>query len=647
MRAGPFNGSEYRPETRPPPERRPRVMEVSNPLPDSYRPGTLVDLFLRGLSTPRDDAVRVRSETGRWSSVSTAEIGNQARAVALGLRAEGFERPDRVAILAHSRLEWALADWGLVMAGLASVPVYPVLPADQIHYILADSGAKAVFVGDQEQLDKIVEISGELPDLRLVIAFDAVEVPPGSELSVVQFDALSRVGEGAPAEIARTYESHARETRPEDLATLIYTSGTTGDPKGVMLTHANFHSNTELTLLVIPLGTDDVALSLLPLAHVFERTIGHYVMWVAGVTVAYAESTKTIVRDLGEVSPTVMAAVPRVFEKVLEGAEEAARTAGGAKEGIFQWARQVGELRATREMSGRSLGLVLRLQSAIADKLVFSKLRERTGGRIRFFASGGAPLSPAVGLFFFAAKLKVLEGYGLTETSPVLSFNRIDAIRLGTVGQAIPGTDIKIDDDGEILARGPQIMSGYYNRPEATAEALDDGWFRTGDIGEISEDGYLKITDRKKDIIITAYGKNIAPQPVEAEIKRAPMIAEAVMLGDGQKFPIALVVPDFNVLRSQLHGVVEAADADLLASPAAIELLERVVQERCTEFAHHEQPREVLPVLGPFTIEGGELTPTLKVKRRVIAARYASQIEALYERIEAALSEPEKGRDGP
>jgi len=602
---------------------------------------------LGGLSNPRDDAARVRGDGGVWNSVSSEEIGSRARAIALGLRMEGFERADRVAILAHSRLEWALADWGIIMAGLASVPVYPVLPADQIRYVLADSGAKAVFVGDQEQLDKVAEVSGDLPDLRLVIAFDPVTVPPGSGLPVLQLDVLFRAGESAPAETARTYESHAGDTQPEDLATLIYTSGTTGDPKGVMLTHGNFYSNAVLMLPVIPLGREDVALSLLPLAHVFERTVGHYIMWTAGVTVAYAESTRTVLRDMGEVSPTVMAAVPRVFEKVLEGAEEAARQAGGVKKDIFEWARRVGELRATKELSGQSLSPVLRLQSAIADKLVFSKLRARTGGRIRFFASGGAPLSPVVGLFFCAAKLRVLEGYGLTETSPVLSFNRIDGIRLGTVGQAIPGTEIKIAEDGEILARGPQIMSGYFNRPDATAEAMQDDWFLTGDIGAIDDDGYLKITDRKKDIIITAYGKNIAPQPVEAEIKRDPMISEAVMLGDGQKFPIVLVVPEFSVLRGQLHGVVEAADADLLAAPAAIELLERAVRVRCSEFAHHEQPREVLPVLGPFTIEGGELTPTLKVKRRVIAARYAAEIEALYERIEAALSEPEKSQDGP
>ena len=623
-------------------------MHVSTPLPEDYRPGTLPELFLNGLSRPRADAARTRGSDGAWTSISTDEIGRRARALALGLRAKGFARGDRIAILARTRLEWALSDWGIAMAGLPSVPVYPVLPAEQVQYILSDAGARAVFVEDQEQLDKIAEIEADLPALELAIAFEPVTAPAGSALETMQLDELSRLGEAAPEALAETYESHARETRPEDLAALIYTSGTTGDPKGVMLTHGNFHSNADLALRVFPVDSSDVALGMLPLAHVFERTVGHYIMWHAGVTVAYAESTNTVARDLGEVSPTFMAAVPRVFEKVLERAEEAARTAGGAKEKIFGWARRVGERRAIADLEGRRTGPLLGLQAAVADRLVFSKLRARTGGRIRYFASGGAPLSPAVGLFFFGAGLRVVEGYGLTETSPVLTFNPVDAIRLGTVGKPIPGTEIRIAEDGEILARGPQIMAGYFNRPEATAEAIDeDGWFHTGDVGEIDDHGYVRITDRKKDLLITAYGKNIAPQPIESEIKRHPLVAEAVMLGDQRKFPIVVIVPEYAVLRPRLHGVEEAADADLATDPQTRGLLQRAVRECCREFAHYEQPREVLVVPGPFTIEGGELTPTLKVKRRVIQTRFADAIDALYERAEDAMSRREKERDGP
>lgn len=623
-------------------------MQISTPLPEDHRTGTLSELFLEGLATPRDDAVRTRGSDGTWTSISSDEIGRRARAMALGLRSKDFERGDPIAILSETRLEWALSDWAIVMAGLRSVPVYPVLPADQIRYILRDSGAKAVFVEDQEQLDKIAEIEADLPALRHVIAFESVTLPAGSKLEAMGLDELSSLGEAAPPELASTYESHARETRPEDLATLIYTSGTTGDPKGVMLTHGNFYSNVNVALRVVPIGPGDVALALLPLAHVFERTAGHYIMWRAGVTVAYAESPNTVARDLGEVRPTFMAAVPRVFEKVLERAEEAARTAGGAKEKIFNWARRVGEARVEAEAEGRGVGPLLRAQCAVADRLVFSKLRARTGGRIRYFVSGGAPLPAPVGRFFLAARLTVVEGYGLTETSPVLTLNPVDAVRLGTVGVPVPGTEIRIAEDGEILARGPQIMAGYFNKPEATAEVIDDdGWFHTGDVGEIDDAGYLRITDRKKDLLITAYGKNIAPQPVESEIKRHPLIAEAVMLGDRRKFTIVVVVPEYGVLRGELHGVDEAADADLATDPATRTLLARAVRERCAEFAHYEQPRDVLVVPGPFTVEGGELTPTLKVKRRVIEARYGDAINALYERAEDAMSEREKEEDGP
>ncbi len=608
----------------------------SSPLPDDYRPGTLAELFLDGLSRPRDDAILSREPDGSWTSVSSDEAGRRVRAIALGLRAAGFGPGDRVAILSHSRPEWALADWGIIMARLASVPVYPVLPAGQIGYILADSGARAVFVEDQEQLDKVAQAKDDLPDLELAIAFESVEPADVPGLTTVGLDDFCQRGGSAPEEMASTYESFARETEPEDLATVIYTSGTTGDPKGVMLTHANFHSNAELAVRVFPLDRHDVFLSILPLAHVFQRTVGHYIMWRVGITVAYAESPNTIARDLGEVSPTIMAAVPRVFEKVQERARTAALEAGGIKERIFGWARDVGERCAAALLEGRRPGIVLRCQAAVADRLVFSKLRARTGGRVRYFVSGGAPLAPSVGLFFFAAKLPIIEGYGLTETSPVLTVNPADAIRLGSVGRPIPGTELRIAEDGEVLARGPQVMAGYYGKPRQTAEVIDDeGWFSTGDVGAIDEEGYLRITDRKKDLLITAYGKNIAPQPVEAEIKRHPFIAEVVMLGDQRKFPMVVVVPDFDAIRLAHPEMAEAA-AGLDITPRIRTLVEQAVEQGSAQFAKYEQPRKALVVPGPFTIEGGELTPTLKVKRRVIESRFADEIDALYERAEGS-----------
>ncbi len=524
------------------------------------------------------------------------------------------------------------------MGGLVSVPIYPVLPPDQVEHILRDSGARGVFVADQEQLDKLMLVRARLPALERAFAFDPCEAGSrGDEpLTLAELAGTTR-----PPERAATYLPDARGTTPDDLATLIYTSGTTGPPKGVMLTHANFHANVVLSTRVFPVGADDRALSLLPLAHVFERTVGHYIMWNAGVTVAYAESTHTVARDLREVAPTVMAAVPRVYEKVLERAEHTAREGGPLRMAIFSWARRVGEERAARELNGGSPGPGLRLRAELADRLVFRKLRARTGGRIRYFLSGGAALSPAVARFFYAAGLPVIEGYGLTETSPVLTFNPVDAVRIGTVGRPVPGTEIRLADDGEILARGPQVMKGYYRRPEATAETIDpDGWLHTGDVGELDADGYLSVTDRKKDLIITAYGKNIAPGPIEERIKRDPLVAEAVMFGDGRKFPIVIVVPEPEALNARLGAPAGAGPRGPAQAEAARELVSRAVEERCAGLARHETPREVLVVDGPFSVEGGELTPTLKVKRRVIAERYAAEIEEVYERAEREAAPP-------
>jgi long-chain acyl-CoA synthetase len=524
---------------------------------------------------------------------------------------------------------------------MVSVPVYPVLPADQTLHILADSGARAAIVADEEQLEKIREIAPRLPDLRLVVAIDPIEPPrSGAAPEVIGLEDLRTRGREAGAELSETYESHARATRPDDLATLIYTSGTTGTPKGVMLTHSNFHSNAAMAGSILPVDSSHTILALLPLAHVFERLGGHYTMWMKGVTIAYAESPMTVARDLEEVKPHLMAAVPRVYEKVLERAEATAREAGGAKAGIFEWARAVGELKVEREQAGRKVGLVLALQARIADRLVFSRLRAKTGGNVEFFVSGGAPLPPSVAKFFFAAGLPVIEGYGLTETSPALTFNPVDRIRIGTVGPPIPGTEIRIAADGEVLARGPQIMRGYYNLPEATAEAIDsDGWFRTGDIGEIDDDGYLRITDRKKDLIITAYGKNIAPQPIENDVKRHPLIGEAVMIGDQRKFAVMIVVPDYDAVRSILPGVGGMTDAEVYEHPPLHDALSAAVAERCADLARYERPREVLVLPGPFTVEGGELTPTLKVKRRVVMSRFADRIDAVYEEAESAAGD--------
>mgnify|MGYP006280243271 CR=1 FL=1 len=612
--------------------------------PADFEPGTLVDLFLRGLRDHvQEDAFYCRGEEGDWDCFSRRELGDRVRRIALGLRSLGHDRDERIAIVSETRLEWGLADYGLIMAGLVSVPVYPSLPASGMRHILADSGAVAAFVEDEKQLRKVGEIREELPELRRVYTLEPTDLEvPG--LDVIDLEELERRGSDVPGETAAGYEEYARETEPGDLATLIYTSGTTGEPKGVMLTHANFYSNVLQSWRVLNIGPEDVVISWLPLAHVFERTAGHYIMWKAGVRVAYAESVETVARDMGEINPTLMTGVPRFYEKILERAVEAARESGGLKEAIFEWARSVGEERVDREQEGRPVGLLLRLKCALADRLVFRKLRSRVGGRLRYFVSGGAPLPPEVARFFTAAGIPVLEGYGLTEASPVVAVNPPEGIKIGSVGPPVPGTEVRIADDGELLCRGPQVMKGYYHLEEETREVLtEDGWLHTGDIASLDDDGYLRITDRKKELIVTSYGKNIAPAPVENAIRQSELVDHAVMIGDRRKFPVVLVVPAFPALRkwASAQGIEAEDDEELVADERVRVHIAQVVRERTEPFDEHEQPVEVLPLAAEFTVEGGELTPTMKVKRRVVEEEYAGEIDRLYEEADREHEEQE------
>jgi long-chain acyl-CoA synthetase len=448
-----------------------------------------------------------------------------------------------VAILSENRPEWAITDYACLTACCADVPVYPTVPSKQVEYILNDSGAVAAFVSDAEQLAKILEIRDRLPALRHVIAFD----PGLAQDGVLSLDELLArdTGRGSSAE----WKKQALSVTPDDLVTLIYTSGTTGNPKGVMLTHGNLTSNVVSGLEALDLRESDECLSFLPLAHVFERMAGHYCMLAAGVAINYAERIDTVSADMVERRPTVVLAVPRLYEKIYSRVLEAAQSGSGLRRRIFLWAKRTAEHWVQLTLGGEPTSSSLAFKKAVADRLVFSKLRARTGGRIRFFVSGGAPLSADIAKFFHAAGLPILEGYGLTETSPVIAVNTFRHTRLGTVGLPIEGVEVRIAPDGEILTRGPNVMRGYYHMPEATAEVLEsDGWFHTGDIGELDTDGYLKITDRKKDLIVTSGGKNIAPQPIENLLKTNRFVLNAVMLGDGRKYPIMLVVPEIAAL---------------------------------------------------------------------------------------------------
>ena len=572
-------------------------------------------------------AARIRRD-GRWLELSYRDLAERVQAASIGLRELGISDGDRVAILSENRPEWAITDYACLAARCTDVPIYPTLPGRQAEYILRDSGAAAVLVSSVGQLEKVLAVRSRLPALRHIVAFDADARGEG----VLSFEELLACGRSA-ASRHPDWQAHALAALPDDLATLIYTSGTTGDPKGVMLTHGNIASNVTTCVSLFRFIEGDECLSFLPLSHIFERMFGHYSMFHAGVVINYAGSIDTVAADMQDRRPTMMASVPRLYEKIHGRVLDSVRAGSAAQRRIFEWARRVGEEWVDRRLAGAPIPPALAIQRRVADRLVFAKLRARTGGRVRFFISGGAPLSAEIARFFYAAGMPILEGYGLTETSPVMAVNIFGHTKLGTVGRPIPGVEIRIADDGEVITRGPNVMRGYYGKPEATREAIDaQGWFHTGDIGVLDAEGYLRITDRKKDLIVTAGGKNIAPQPIENLAKRSKYVSNAVMLGDRRPFCIMLVVPNIEPLRlwAAREGLPADDVAQLVALPDVQTKLEREVRKTLRDLAQFEMPKKFLLLARDFSVDGGELTPTLKVRRRVVEERHKAAIEALY-----------------
>ncbi len=597
--------------------------------PRTSPPGTVNHLFFDALTAHnKPDALMTRA-TGSWTAISHATIKEKVRRIALGLRKLGINRGERVAILSENRPEWMYADYGCLTAGITDVPVYPTLPSEQLPDVVTDSGAVAIFVSTRAQAAKIDKARASMPALKHVITFEGT-ASSGATLTLAELLSIGASEESAEAN-AR-WEAEALAVQPGEIATLIYTSGTTGKPKGAMLTHDNFWSNVQATRRSVTMGAGDLALSFLPLSHVFER-MGDYFLFTCGCTIAYADSVDTVPLNMSEVKPTTMMSVPRLYEKLYARVLDSAISAGGLKKQIFFWARGVADRWADEKLAGRTPGGLLALQYSLAQKLVFSKLKERVGGRLRFFISGGAPLAAEINKFFYAAGLTILEGYGLTETSPVISANTPENFRIGTVGKVIEGVEVAIAADGEILARGPNIMKGYYNRPDATAEAVDaQGWFHTGDIGVI-EDGFLKITDRKKDIIVTAGGKNLAPQPIENLVKTNKYVSQAVMIGDKRKFPIILVVPNWEQVEkwAKIKDILWTERAQLLTMPTVQAKMDKEVKANLGGLAHFEMPKRVVLLEHDFTVDSGELTPTLKVKRRAVDKNYKALIDRVYE----------------
>ena len=593
---------------------------------------TLADLPFHVSGRFPKPAIICRCVGDRVVERSSRELFDEVRDLSLGLEGLGVQAGDRVAIQADSRPEWTITDLAILTAGAVTVPVYATLPASQVGYILADSGARVVVVEDDGQAAKVREERHRLPELETVIVMDpgaeGVQSGECSLAEVVDRGHQRLVRENG---LGRVYKERGQAIDPAALATIIYTSGTTGHPKGVMLSHHNFVANMVDVDQVIAITDDDTALSFLPLSHAFERMVVYLYLY-KGATVVFAEAIDTLGRDMQQVRPTIMTGVPRVYEKLRARIIDAVAAAPRVRQGLFAWAVGVGHDAASARLAGREPGLLTRVQEGLADRLVLSKIRARTGGRLRFVVSGSAPLGREVAEFLCAVGLPVIEGYGLTETSPVLTTTPLGARRLGTVGTALPHVELKIAADGEILARGPNVMVGYHDNPEATAAVMRAGWFHTGDIGRIDADGYLSITDRKKELIVTAGGKNVAPQPIEALLKRDPIVAEAVLVGDRRRFVSVLLVPDFVTLDKRLavDGLGSGSPEELVNREDVQRIFQPIVDQANTELASYEQVKRFALLPTEFSVAGGELTPTLKVRRRVVEDRWKDVIEGIY-----------------
>ncbi len=566
--------------------------------------------------------------------LSSKEVFERIRDLSLGFRALGIAAGDRVAIISESRPEWLLCDLAILAGGAVTVPIYPTLSAAQARYILQDSGARLAVVSTRLQFDKVQEIRHLLPALEAIVTMDPAAANAAQSASIVPIEEVERRGHARMTGewgAGREFRDTARAVAPDALATIIYTSGTTGEPKGVMLTHANLVANMIAAAAALDISQDDTALSFLPLSHAFERMVS-YVYLFSGVTIVFAESFDTVARDLARVQPTVLTGVPRVYEKLHTRILEAGQAAGGAKAAVFKWAIGAGLERAHAVLRGRAVGPITFLKTAVGERLVYAEIRKKLGGRLRFVASGSAPLASNVMEFFHAIGVPIIEGYGLTETAPILTFNPLHALRVGTVGRPLSGVELRIAADGEILARGPNVMQGYFNKPEATADVMRDGWFQTGDIGHVDGEGYLTITDRKKDLLVTSGGKKIAPQPIEAVLKRSPLVAEAVLLGDRKKYAAVLIVPEFNALERRLQdlGRPPGTREELMTRPDVLALYQEIIDALNRELSQFERIKRIALLPTEFTVESGELTPTLKVKRKVVEERWRDQIQALY-----------------
>ncbi len=598
---------------------------------------TLNELFLKAIGKHSKPDCFLSKIGGRYQGMSSQAVLRKVAALASLFTRLHVKPGDRVAILSENRVEWALTDYALLGIGAIPVPIYTTLLEADIEYILRDSAANGIVVATDAQLARAVHVRPRLPDLQFVLAMDCSKLEgTGAEC----WEGSLELEEGLALNAVESFTARALTARPDDTATILYTSGTMGAPKGVILTHSNIVSNVLECAKIFPLSRADSGVSLLPLSHILERTLDYLCLWT-GVSIAYAESLEALPQNLREVRPTVMGVVPRVLEKIHDRVMEAVRAAPPLRQKIFSWALGVGKKAIPYRLKGHGLPLFLHWGNALADKVIFSKVRAQLGGRVRIMASGAAPLARELAEFFHAMNLPVYEGYGLSETSPVISINYPAHTKLGTVGPVLGGVTVKFGDeieDGaagrEILVKGPNVSPGYYHLEEENRQAFKDGWFRTGDLGAMDEDGYLRITGRKKNLFKTSGGKYISPEKLESLFQGNHYIHQIVVLGEGRKFVGALVAPVFERLEgmAQARGMTFAGREDLTANPEICAFMQNLVNEATCDLPPHERIRQIVLLTRDLTVADGELSPTLKVKRRVVEERYRTQIEEMFAR---------------
>jgi long-chain acyl-CoA synthetase len=598
------------------------------------KPTTLIEILHYAVEKYNRPNAFTYKQAGNWVSLSYQDMARRVRNVTLGLYKLGIRHGDRVGIFSESRVDWVVSDLGILATGAADVPIYSTLTSKQAAYILNDSGSQVIFVSNEGQLKKVLEVIGELPQIKKVIVFDKYD--PNTLKEPDKFMSLARLeetGKDLDNEQPKLYEQLTSAVKPEDLATLIYTSGTTGEPKGVILTHWNLTFNTLNTCSeTLDFTQDDLALSFLPFSHVFERGV-LYALIFLGVPMYLAESIDAVAANLLEVRPTIMTSVPRMFEKIMAKITEQGMTAGFPKANIVRWAVDVGRRWARINHKGEQMPPLLGLQYEIAQKLFYKKLyNEKMGGRVRLFLSGGAPLADDIAYFFLAMGIPILQGYGLSETSPVISVNTPKDNRVGSVGKVVKHVEVKLAEDGEILTRGPNIMRGYFNKPNETSAVFEGEWFKTGDIGKFDKDGFLYITDRKKELLKTSGGKYLAPQPIESQLKGSMYVAQVMLVGEGRNFPSVLIVPNWETLETYAKSQgITGSRKELSKNPKLLDMMLKEVNRLTPDLAQYEKIKKVALIENEFTIENGELTPTLKVKRRIVEDHYKDVIEKMYQ----------------